>query len=184
MTLIIIGSEGNVGRRLMKAFPGSIGIDRVAGAAIVADIATIDYERPEVRAAFEKAEGVVHLGTSPHVEAPDSVHWEAVVGAARLMEACNRFNIKRVVLPSSDWADPKTRWADNEINAYGHSKRIMEAMAHMYNMTPGRMCVALRIGWVHHDPASMANAADWLKANFWDDDKLVGQIKAALGIKS
>jgi nucleoside-diphosphate-sugar epimerase len=184
MPLIIIGSEGNVGRRLMKAFPGSIGIDRVEGADIVANIATIDYDAPDVRAAFEKADGVIHLATSPNVQAPDSVHWEAVVGAARLMEACDRFNIKRVVLPSSDWAEPKTRWAENEQNAYGRSKRIMEEMALMYNMTPGRMCVALRIGWVHHDPATIADAADWLKANLWDDERLIGQMKAALGMKS
>lgn len=184
MTLIIIGSEGNVGRRLMKAFPGSIGIDRVAGAEIVADIATIDYDAPDVRAAFEKADGVIHVATSPNVEAPDAVHWEAVVGAARLMEACDRFGIKRVVLPSSDWAEPKTRWAENEQNAYGRSKRIMEEMALMYNMTPGRMCVALRIGWVVHDPAIVEGAADWLKANIWDDERLIGQMKAALGMKS
>jgi nucleoside-diphosphate-sugar epimerase len=184
MQLIIIGSEGNVGRRLMKAFPGSIGIDRVATAAIVGDIAALDYDRPEVRAAFEKADGVIHVATSPNVEAADAVHWEAVVGAARLMEACDRFGIKRVVLPSSDWAEPKTRWAENEQNAYGRSKRIMEEMALMYNMTPGRMCVALRIGWVVHDPAIVEGAADWLKANIWDDERLIGQVKAALGVKS
>jgi nucleoside-diphosphate-sugar epimerase len=181
MPLIIIGSQGNVGRRLMAAFPGAIGIDRVPGADIVADIATIDYDETDVRAAFEKADGVIHVATSPNVQAPDSVHWEAVVGAARLMHACDRFGIKRVVLPSSDWAEPKTRWADNEQNAYGRSKRIMEEMALMYNMTPGRMCVALRIGWVVHDPAIVAGAADWLKANIWDDERLIGQMKAALG---
>ena len=181
MPLIIIGSEGNVGRRLMAAFPGSIGIDRVPGAAIVADIATIDYDAPDVRAAFEKADGVIHVATSPNVEAPDAVHWDAVVGAARLMQACDRFNIRRVVLPSSDWADPKTRWAVHEMNAYGHSKRLMEAMALMYNMTPGRNCVALRIGWVAHDPAEVAAASEWLQANYWDDAKLIGQMKAALG---
>lgn len=184
MKLIIIGSEGNVGRRLMKAFPGAIGIDRVETARIVGDIATLDYDRPEVRAAFEAADGVIHVATSPNVEAPDAAHWEAVVGAARLMEACDRFGIKRVVLPSSDWAEPKTRWADNEQNAYGRSKRVMEEMALMYNMTPGRMCVALRIGWVVHDPKIVEGAADWLKANMWDDVRLIGQMKAALGMKS
>jgi len=179
--LIIIGSMGNIGRRLMKAFPGSIGIDREPGADIVADIATIDYDAHAVRAAFEKADGVIHVATSAHVEAPDAAHWEAVVGAARLMQACDRFNIRRVVLPSSDWADPKTRWAVHDMNAYGHSKLLLEAMAHMYNMKPGRTCVALRIGWVAHDPAIVANSADWLQANVWDDARLIGQMKAALG---
>ncbi len=40
MKLVIIGSEGNVGRSLMAAFPGAIGIDRSPGADIVADLLT------------------------------------------------------------------------------------------------------------------------------------------------
>jgi nucleoside-diphosphate-sugar epimerase len=89
--------------------------------------------------------------------------------------------MRRVVLPSSDWAEPKTRWAHLEMNAYGHSKRIFEAMALMYNMTPGRHCVALRIGWVPHDPAEVAKAEPWLQANYWTDAHLIAQVKAALG---
>ena len=38
--LIIIGSQGNIGRRLMAAFPGALGIDRAPGADIVADLAS------------------------------------------------------------------------------------------------------------------------------------------------
>jgi nucleoside-diphosphate-sugar epimerase len=67
------------------------------------------------------------------------------------------------------------------MNAYGHSKRVFEAMALMYNMTPGRHCVALRIGWVPHDPADVATADAWLQANYWPDEHLIGQIRAALG---
>ena len=181
MTIIIIGSEGNVGSRLKAAWPDHIGIDRVQSADIVADLATLDYDRPEVKAAFAKADGVIHVATSPNVEAPDSVHWEAVVATARLLEACDRFGIRRVVIPSSDWADPKTRWAAHEQNAYGHSKRVFEAMAQMYNMTPGRHCVALRIGWVARDYAEVQRADQWLQANYWDDARLVGQMQAALG---
>ena len=44
MKLVITGSAGNIGRRLMPAFPGSIGIDRVHGANIVAELMTLDYE--------------------------------------------------------------------------------------------------------------------------------------------
>lgn len=181
MTIIIIGSEGNVGRRLKAAWPDNIGIDMVAGADIVAEIATLDYEAPAVKAAFEKADGVIHVATSPNVQAPDSVHWNAVVGTARLLEACDRFNIRRVVIPSSDWADPKTRWAAHDHNAYGRSKRVMEVMADMYNMTPGRHCVALRIGWVAKDYAEVEAADPWLQANYWDDKRLIGQMQAALG---
>lgn len=182
MTVIIIGSEGNVGRRLKAAWPDHIGIDRATGADIVADLATLDYSRPEVSAAFERADGVIHVATSPDVQASDDVHWEAVVATARLLAACDRHRIRRVVIPSSDWADPKTRWAAHDLNAYGHSKRIFEAMAHMYNVGhPERHCVALRIGWVAHDYAQVQKADLWLQANYWDDARLIGQMQAALG---
>src|SRR5690606_4360877 len=119
--------------------------------------------------------------TSANVDDPDAVHWQAVADTARLLRACDRYGIRRVVLPSSDWAEPKTRWAEHEINAYGHSKRIIEAMALMYNMTPGRHAVALRSGGVRRAPAELEGAAPWLKANYWDDERLLGQVKAALG---
>ena len=181
MTVIIIGSMGNIGRRLMQAFPGAIGIDRAEGADIVGALETLDYEAADVRGAFEQADGVIHVATSANVMDPDGRHWDAVVGTARLMQACDRHNIRRVVLPSSDWADPRTRWAQHEMNTYGHSKRVLEAMAHMYNMTPGRHCVALRIGWVPHDPAEVAKADAWLQANYWPDEHLIAQVKSALG---
>lgn len=181
MTILIFGAMGNIGRRLMTAWPDAIGIDRVAGADIVADLASIDYNAPHIRAAFEVADGVIHVATSASVEAADAMHWDAVVATARLMAACDRHDIRRVVLPSSDWAEPKTRWAQHELNAYGHSKRVFEAMALMYNMTPGRCAVALRIGWVPHDPAEVARAAPWLQANYWDDAHLIAQVKSALG---
>jgi nucleoside-diphosphate-sugar epimerase len=181
MTIIIIGAMGNIGRRLRAAFPDSIGIDRVPGADIVASLSEIDYDSPEVRAAFEKADGLIHVATSPNVGAADAVHWQAVVDTARLLAACDRYDIGRLVIPSSDWADPKTRWANQDLNAYGHSKRVFEAMAHMYNVKPGRHCVALRIGWVAHDIEDVRRADLWLQANYWDDARLIGQMQAALG---
>lgn len=182
MTILIFGSEGNVGRRLKPAFPGAIGIDRVASADIVADLGIIDYDAPAIRSAFEKADGVIHVATSANVGDPDAVHWQAVIDTARLLAACDRFGIRRVVIPSSDWADPKTRWAAQQQNAYGHSKRVFEAMAHMYNVGhPDRHCVALRIGWVARTLAEVEAADPWLQANYWDDARLIGQMQAALG---
>ena len=180
MTVLIFGAMGNIGRRIMPAFPGAIGIDRVAGADVVADLATIDYTSPEIVAAFEQADGVIHVATSANTEDPDAVHWAAVTATARLLEACDRHDIKRVVIPSSDWAEPKTRWAMHEQNAYGWSKGVFEAMARMYNVQPHRHCVALRIGWVT-DYANVLKADQWLQANYWDDARLIGQMQAALG---
>jgi nucleoside-diphosphate-sugar epimerase len=181
VSIIIVGAMGNIGRRLMRAFPDAIGIDRVPGAELVADLSRIDYGAREIRQAFEAADGVVHVATSASVSDPDSVHWAAVVETARLVQACDRHDIRRLVLPSSDWAEPRTRWPEFALNAYGHSKRLIEAMALMYNMTPGRHAVALRIGWVPHDPAEVAAAEPWLRANYWDDERLVAQVRTALG---
>ena len=180
--IIIVGSMGNVGRRLMAGFPGAIGVDRLPGADIVASLAEIDYEAPDVRHAFGRADGLIHVATSANVGDPDAVHWQAVIDTARLLAACGRYGIRRVVIPSSDWADPMTRWAAHKPNAYGHSKRVFEEMAHMYTVGhPERHCVALRIGWVARDASEVAAADGWLQANYWDDARLVGQIQAALG---
>jgi nucleoside-diphosphate-sugar epimerase len=182
MTIIIVGAMGNIGRRLMTAFPGTIGIDRVPGADIVASLADIDYDEPAVKAAFESADGLIHVATSANTGDPDAVHWQAVADTARLLAACDRHDIRRVVIPSSDWADPKTRWAAHNQNAYGHSKRVFEEMAHMYNVGhPDRHCVALRIGWVARNYAEVEAADQWLQANYWDDARLIGQMQAALG---
>jgi nucleoside-diphosphate-sugar epimerase len=181
MTILIFGAMGNIGRRIKPAFPGAIGIDRVPGADIVADLSTIDYTAPEIAAAFAQADGVIHVATSANTNDPDAVHWAAVTATARLLEACDRHDIKRVVIPSSDWADPKTRWAMHNQNAYGHSKRVFEEMAHMYNVGhTDRHCVALRIGWVT-DYSNVLEADQWLQANYWDDARLIGQMQAALG---
>ena len=181
MSLIIVGAMGNIGRRLMRGFPGAIGIDRAPGAQVVADLSRIDYEAPEIRQAFEAADGAVHVATSANIRDPDAIHWRAVTDTARLVEACDRYNIRRLVLPSSDWAEPRTRWPDFEQNAYGRSKRVIEEMALMYNMTPGRHAVALRFGWVPNDPADVAKAEPWLQANYWDDERLIAQVRTALG---
>lgn len=178
--IIIIGSQGNIGRRLMPAFPGAVGIDRAPGADIIADLASIDYDAPDVRTAFERADGLIHVATSANVGDPPAVHWAAVADTARLMAACDHYGIRRVVLPSSDWAQPRTRWAAKEMNPYGHSKRVFEAMAEMYNATPGRWAVALRYGWVPRHPDEIAAHPD-LEANYWDDARLIGQVRGALG---
>lgn len=179
--LVIVGSMGNIGRRLKAAWPDATGIDRTAGADIVANLATADWDSPELSSLLARADGLIHVATSANVDDPDAVHWRAVVDTARLVAACDHHNVRRLVLPSSDWAEPKTRWGEHDENAYGHSKRVIEAMAHMYNMTPGRRAVALRIGWVARNPAEVDNAPGWLRANYWDNERLVGQIQAALG---
>lgn len=178
MALIIFGSEGNVGRRLMAAWPGAVGIDRAPGADIVADLETIDYEEPRIAGLLADAEGVIHVATSPDVDAPDDVQYQAVIDAARLLKACQRVPVPRVILPSSDWADPKRGWMN--INTYGHSKRVFETMADMYRFSTGKRCVALRIGWVAR-PGEYEVADEWLRANYWSTERLLAELATALG---
>lgn len=180
VTVLIIGSEGNVGRRLKAAFPGSVGIDRVPGADIVADLADIDYDAAPIRAAFEAAETVIHVGTSPDPEGPDAVQFAAVTQAARLLEACLKYRITRLLLPSSDWADPPPGFAP--INTYGYSKRVFEAMAAMYAHATGGTATALRIGWVALDQAQADAADPWLRANYWTTDRLVAEVRKAIDL--
>lgn len=180
MKLVITGSAGNIGRRLMPAFPGSIGIDRAHGTNIVAELMTLDYDRPDVRAALRSADGLVHLATSADPEAPDAVHFGAVTATARLVAACAAAKVPRLVLASSDWAEPKTKMADT--NTYGHSKRVFEAMAAMYAHATGGYAVGLRIGWVPHDPEALRTAPEWLQKNYWDDARLIGEVRGALGL--
>ena len=132
-----------------------------------------------VRRALESCDGLIHLATSADPEAPELVHWRAVAEGARLVEACASCGVPRLVLPSSDWAEP--RWGF-EINAYGHSKRVFEALAAMYAMAPGRRAVALRYGLGGADRGrGRRRAPDWLRANHWDDARLVAEVTAALG---
>lgn len=180
MTIVVFGSQGNVGHRLAAALPDVIGIDVKPGADIVADLATIDYDSPEVQAALKKADAVVHVATVPNPQAPDEVQWQSVVNTARLAAACGRVGVPRIVLPSSDWAEPKPGMP--EINAYGWSKRAMEAFAEMYGQEPGRVGVAVRIGWVPRTVDELDGAADWLLANYWDDARLIAEFRAALGL--
>lgn len=177
MRLTITGSQGNVGRRLMAAHPGAIGIDRREGATIRADLDTVDYSDPQLRGALSGSDALIHLATSADPEAPEKVHWQAVANAARLVAACAAADVKRLVLASSDWAQPRDGLA---INAYGHSKRVFEAMAAMYCAAPGRRGVALRIGWVPASIEDLAGAPGWLATNHWSDERLLAEFGRAL----
>lgn len=110
------------------------------------DIDMLDFDAEPLRSRLDAARTVIYLATSADVSAPDTVHYQAMVNVSRLLAACARVPVSRVLLPSSDWAEPKTQWAS--INTYGHSKRVFEVMAAMYRHSTGQRCAALRIGWV------------------------------------
>jgi nucleoside-diphosphate-sugar epimerase len=124
---------------------------------------------------------VLHLATSPRVEDPDEVHYQAVIDAARLLQACQKVPVPRVLLPSSDWADPKRGWPP--INPYGYSKRVFETMVTMYTFSTGKLCVAIRFGWVTRSRAEAEAAeAKTLRDNYWDDARLFHEVRRALDL--
>lgn len=177
MAIVITGSEGNIGKRLMRAFPGAIGVDVKPGAAVVADLATAEFGRGRLWAAFAGAEAVIHLAASADPAAAAAVHLQSVIVAARLFAACAELKVPRIVAASSDWADPKFAGS----NAYGRSKRILEEMAAIYSGVPGQTAVALRVGWVPADVGEVVDAPDWLALNYWDDARLIAEVRTALG---
>jgi nucleoside-diphosphate-sugar epimerase len=179
LRVVIAGSEGNIGRRLKAALPGVIGIDTRRGADIVADLATVDFSRVVIAEALTKADAVIHLATSADPDAPDDTHWLAVANSARLFAACAHAGVPRLVVASSDWAEPAHGLT---INAYGHSKRVCEALAAMYSLAPGRKAVALRVGWVPVSTEELGRAPEWLRASYWDDARLVSEFRRALGL--
>jgi nucleoside-diphosphate-sugar epimerase len=182
MKTVIFGSEGNVGKRLKTLFPGAFGVDRVPGADLVASMENVDYDAEPLKSLLREADLVLHLATSANINAPDDVHYQAVIDAARLLAACQRVPVPRVLLPSSDWADPKRGWPP--INVYGHSKRVFETMAAMYNYSTGKLCVAFRIGWVAKDQKELDGApAPAMRANYWDEPRLFREVLRALDLE-
>lgn len=179
MPILVTGSEGNIGCRLMAAFPGAVGLDIRPGADIVADLATLDYSGPDIRECLATTEAVVHLATSADPDAPEAVHWQAVANTARLVAACAAVSVPRIVLASSAWAEPRD---GRPQNAYGGSKAVFEALAAMYAVAPGRVGIALRIGWVPGHVDAVAAAPDWLRASYWDDARLIAAFSDALGL--
>ena len=70
MKLVITGSLGRVGSRLMAAFPGAIGVDRAAGADVVVDFDRVDYDAEPMRGVLTGAED--HLLRGGKAPAPVS----------------------------------------------------------------------------------------------------------------
>jgi nucleoside-diphosphate-sugar epimerase len=178
--IVITGSEGNIGQKLMHALPDPVGVDRKATATIVADLETTDYSSGPLIDALQTADALIHLASDPNPEAPPEVHLAAAVAGARLVGAAARIGVPRLVLASSDWADPNQPGL--EVNPYGRSKRVFEELSLIYDAIPGMSGASLRIGWVPQDPVEVENAPDWLRANHWPDETLITTVRNALGL--
>lgn len=179
MKIVIIGSEGNIGRRLKSAFPDSVGIDIKPGADIRANLEFIDYEDRDVRRAFDVADTVIHLATSGDPTASADIHWQDVENAARLFSNCVNRGITRLVVASSDLAAPKS---EDELTTFSHCKRVLEIMTAMFDHEEGCCGRPVRIGWVPADKSEVKTAAPDLRARYWSDKRLVAAFRRGLGL--
>jgi nucleoside-diphosphate-sugar epimerase len=102
-------------------------------------------------------------------------HFKSVVNTAKLVSACAAAKVPKLILASSDWAEPKA--AHLKINSYGYSKRVIEAMAEMYSHHEYRTATAVRIGWVPNEFVKIDEAPEWLLENYWSDAQLIGEFK-------
>lgn len=175
--ILITGAAGNIGRRLMAGLSDTVGVDVRPGVDHVIDLVATHYDSAPWPDLLPAADAVIHLATSADPEADEAVHFAAVSLTARLVAACARYDVPRLILPSSGWADPGP---GKTLNAYGASKRAIEAMAAMYGLAAGRSAVALRFGWVPGDPGEVALAPNWLQADYWPDERLLLEVRAAL----
>ncbi len=177
MKLVITGSKGTVGSLLMAAFPGAIGVDRVAGADVVIDFDTVDYASEPMRGVLSGADAIIHLAAEPSPYKQDASHWQSVINAARLFAAAGAAGVPRVIVASSGWAVPM---AGQYLGPYSHSKRVMESLAAMYDVGPGRMGRFVRIGWVPRRGHDITRNPEWEQALLWSDEKLVAEFRKVL----
>lgn len=176
--LMVTGALGNVGKRIMARFAPAIGVDRRAGSDITCDLAIDDYDATGITAALRTAHALIHLGTNADPDAAPDIHLTATLGTTRLVHACAGSAVPHLILASSNWAAPSDPALAG--NAYGQSKRAVEALASIYGAAPGRTAHALRLGWIPGNPADVATAPDWLKQDHWPDDELFARVAALL----
>jgi nucleoside-diphosphate-sugar epimerase len=167
--VVVTGSNGLIGRITLDTWRASgtydvVGLARSEGpyTDVLADLTDLEA----LVAAFDGAQGVVHLGATSAVES----EWEAVlssnlIGTYNVFEAARRAGVERVVFASSNHAigtyetqnapdlyeidDPRVWDHTAEIrpdSLYGVSKVYGEAMARYYVDHQGLKAYCLRIG--------------------------------------
>ena len=176
--IVIVGGCGLIGRKLKKEWPDAVCVDRFQGADFVCDLGCLNGRNSAFHSILQAAEVVIHLATSADPEEPESIHFHSVVDTAKLVAACDAANVQKLIIASSDWAEPKA--AHLRINSYGYSKRVIEAMAEMYSHCEGRLATAIRIGWVPDESVDIDEAPDWLLDNYWSDAKLIKEFSRVI----
>ena len=84
-----------------------VGFLVLALADITCDLSALNEGDSAFFSILKTAEVVIHLATSPDPEASELIHFNSVVSTAKLVSACAAANVPKLILASSDWAEPK-----------------------------------------------------------------------------
>ncbi len=110
MKIVVLGGTGNIGTALVRTLADRHDVTAVArrpelpGSELgsLANVAARDFAREPVDDLLEGADAVVHLGwLFQPSHRPDETWRNNAVGAARVLEACSRARVPRLVVSSS-----------------------------------------------------------------------------------
>ena len=183
-TVLITGAAGRIGRALRPR------LARAGRTLRLLDLAPLDpaapgedvelvqasfLDQPEIEAACQGADAVVHLGGLA-----GEASWERIVtvnieGTLRVLEAARTAGVSRVVFASSIHAagfHTRDELADGELLAaetpprpdtlYGAGKAASEALGSLYHSRFGLDVVCLRIGAFRPVPRLASDLVNWL----------------------
>ncbi|MGV1768750.1 hypothetical protein ACQZ6B_01110 [Agrobacterium vitis] len=158
--LLIIGSEGIVGRRLMSCFPSALTMDATGSPTIRADI----LDCPNL----PDCDVVIMLACASN---DPNLGWETQSKSLRMAEIVIHNAAAKgipVIYASSVWAER------HPLNCYGAVKRCIEQMVDSFGG------ISIRLGWIGHTPADIERADDRDKQDAWSDEKLCLEVRKAL----
>ncbi len=150
--VLIIGSEGTVGQRIVDLFPNCVTLDKAGSPDVLADL----LEYPDL----PRCDVIVMLACAtksplgPFEAHQPSLHMAEFV----VLNAISR-GIP-VVFASSVWA------RRHPLNAYGCMKRCVEQMVDSHG---GK---SIRLGWIGHTPETLATADRFHRGVAWVDERL------------
>lgn len=157
--VLIIGSEGTVGSRLISAFPGCITMDVAGTPSHKADL--LDFpELPDCDAVIMAA----CFSREPH--APFEVQQKNLLMNEFVVFSAASKGVP-VVFASSIWADV------HPLNAYGCMKRCTEQLVESYGGE------SVRVGWVGYTEEDWESAPE-LRKFAWSDDVLCKAFRSAV----
>ncbi len=165
MKILITGSQGLIGRILIKNLSGHFDIygldmkDAEDGKHFKADISNYD-ELDSVFKELGYVDCIVHLAGDPRVDAEwESVLKNNIIGTRNIYECAKKYDVKKVIFASSNhvtgmYEDSHIITINDPVRPdsdYGSSKAFGEIIVRQYFDLYGIKSICFRIGWVLRD---------------------------------